>query len=383
MQKKIIIISLAALLLVGGGVWILYPPTVTVAVPRDNVAIEIFALGNVDAKVMSQIGFEVAGRLSGLHADATDMVAKGQLLATLDEAEQATHVEKAKASLGESESSLAKANADIERAKAVLEERQETNRRKQKLVKSGAVSHEAADQSKRDEQVAAAELNQAYGQVGLAKAMIKSAKANIAAEEVKQGQHKLYAPYDGLLIERHKELGSILQASDPLFTLVDPTTRWGKLYVDESRAGFITLDTPVKVRLRSQPSETFEGQVVRIDTESDRVNEERVVYVKCHRCPKTFYLGEQAEAWLQVAMLQQALMVPEKSVERYDGVRGIVWVIKDGRLAKVEIRFGHKTLDGELQVIDGLPEHARIVVSDTAHLKEGLSVLIKEPKNNP
>jgi HlyD family secretion protein len=96
-----------------------------------------------------------------------------------------------------------------------------------------------------------------------------------------------------------------------------------------------------------------------------------------------FYLGEQAEAWLQVAMLQQALMVPEKSVERYDGVRGIVWVIKDGRLAKVEIRFGHKTLDGELQVIDGLPEHARIVVSDTAHLKEGLSVLIKEPKNNP
>lgn len=384
MQKKVMLASTAVLFLVAVSAWTLLSSTaVIVAVPRDNVAVEVFALGNVDAKVMSRIGFEMVGKLSALYVDATDTVTKGQLLATLDEAEQTARVEKAKASLLESESSLAKANADIDHAKAVLEERQETNHRKQTLVKSGAVSQEAAGQSNRDEKVAAAELKQAYSQVDVSKAMIKSALANIAAEEAKLGQYKLYAPYDGLVIERHKELGSILSANEPLFTIVDPSTRWGKLYVDESRAGVITLDTPVKVKLRSQPSATFEGKVVRIDTESDRVNEERVVYVRCHRCPKTFYLGEQVEAWLQVDMLQHAIMVPEMSVELYDGVHGIVWVVKQGRLTKMKLRFGHKTLDGELQLVDGLPEHAFIVISDTSRLKEGARVQIKKSESRP
>jgi HlyD family secretion protein len=379
MKQRKIMALVALLILLGIGLWSQRPASVMVAEPQDNVAIEVFALGNVDAKVISKIGFEVAGKLSALYADATDNVQKGQLLAKLNEAEQAAVIAKANAFMQEAASSLVKANADVDLAKAVLAERKAANYRKQKLVRSGAVSQGAADQSKRDEQVAIAELKRAYSSVALAKAAIKSAHANIVAEEVRLKQHKLYAPYDGMVIERHKELGSILQAADPLFTIVDSATRWGKLYVDESRAAGITLGKLVRVRLRSQPSKRFEGSVVRIDTESDRVNEERVVYVKCHQCPGTFYLGEQAEAWIQVDMLQQAIMVPQKNIDHYNGDSGNVWIVQDGKLTKAELGFGYKTLDGKLQVVRGLPSGASVVISDISGLKQGDRVRVKKP----
>ena len=60
---------------------------------------------------------------------------------------------------------------------------------------------------------------------------------------------------------------------------------WALAYVDESRAGAIKEGQPAEVRLRSLPQQVFPAKVVRIGLESDRVSEERRVYVKCDVCP--------------------------------------------------------------------------------------------------
>ena len=125
------------------------------------------------------------------------------------------------------------------------------------------------------------------------------------------------------------------------------------------------------MRLRSLPLEKFDGKVARIDIESDRVSEERRVYIQCDRCPEQLYLGEQAEIFVRTAVLDEALLVPETAVDKFDGASGIVWVIQKGRLQRQAVTFGHKTLDGLVEITKGLKPDMRVVTNSPSGLREG------------
>lgn len=191
-------------------------------------------------------------------------------------------------------------------------------------------------------------------------------------------QRVLRAPYDGLVVERHKELGAVLTPGEVLFTLIDPTTVWVLGYVDESRAGNIRVGQAAEVRLRSLPRKSFPAHVVRIGIESDRVSEERRVYVACDQCPERFHIGEQAEILVTTARLKQALLVPESAVEGFDGIRGTVWTVEDGRLKRQTVEFGHRTLDARLEITGGIAPGVEVVSKLRPGLREGRAARARE-----
>lgn len=162
-----------------------------------------------------------------------------------------------------------------------------------------------------------------------------------------------------------------MRAGDPIFTLMDPGTVWTLAYIDEERAGSIAVGQTAQVRLHSLPHEVFGGTVDRIGIESDRVNEERRVWIVCDRCPAEVYLGEQAEVRITVATLPEALLVPAVAVRGFDGHRGRVWIVQDGGLAETEVIFGHQTEDARVEIVSGLPEGAKVVAAPVKGLSEG------------
>jgi HlyD family secretion protein len=189
-------------------------------------------------------------------------------------------------------------------------------------------------------------------------------------------QHELRAPFDAIVVARAKELGSVLPAGDTLFTLVAPETVWMLAYIDEARAGDVQVGQPVEIRLRSLPQQGFAGRVARIGVESDRVNEERRVYVTCGNCPETFYLGEQAELFIATAELPRALLVPEAAIKDFDGASGLVWTVEDGRLQQRRVRFGKRTLDGRYALVDGLPPGALVPAGEATGFRVGRAALV-------
>ena len=363
---------LIAIVLVGIGYLVLVkrPLPVEVVEVEDDVPVQVFGLGTVEARIRSEVGFEVGGALVELAVDQGDQVKQGAVLARLNSAEQQARVAKVQANLTQAEAALLKSEAALVRSRAILKQRRQTNRRQQTLAKQKTVAQEVADEAAMNEAVAAAEVAVAESDIAVARATVQDAHAQNALESTILDHYTLYSPYDAVVVARRKELGTVLNSGEPLFTLVDPATVWALAYVDEARAGHLQLGQPAEVRLRSRPNETLRAHVERIDIESDRVSEERRVYVKCDQCPPEFHLGEQVEILITVVTLQNVLLVPETAVDLYDGVAGIVWTVEAGALQKRKVSFGHRTLDGRMEITGGLAQDARVLAKWPPGLRE-------------
>ncbi len=371
----------AALVLVLAGAAFAYmrmrPVTLDVVKPSANVAVRVFGLGTVEARVVSKIGFEVSAVIVELNADHGDHVKKGAVLARLHAAEQEAKISRAKAGVASAEADVKKAEANVVKAQAVLTQKSETNRRKQDLAGRRVVAEQTAEEALRDEEVARADLSVAKSEVDVARARLEDARAQYEFEKTVLDHHVLYAPFDAIVVERHQEVGAVIKAGDPIFTLVDPDTVWGMSFIDESRAGAICEGQMAEVRLRSLPQQEFKARVARIGIESDRVTEERRVYLKCEQCPPRFHLGEQIEVFITVAELDAALLVPEASARGYDGRTATVWTVEDGRLRRRKVSIGHRTEDSRLEVTGGLPDGAVVAKGVPPAAHEGRRVRVR------
>ena len=368
------LVGLAVLVALGAGGYFFLterPLVVPVVSVEQDVPVRVYGLGTVEARIVSKIGFEVGAALTGLTVDSGDLVSEGQVLARLHRAEQQARVARAEAAVEAAGATLGKTEASVVRARAVLAQREAANARQQALVGRSTISAQSAEEAQRDVEVAAAELAVAESEVEIADAQIADAEAGLRYEATLLENRVLRAPFDAVVVERHVEAGTVVRAGEPIFTLMDPATVWTLAYIDEARAGTVALGQDAEVRLRSLPHEVFGGTVARIGIESDRVNEERRVWIACDRCPPQPYLGEQAEVRITVATLSEALLVPEVAVSGFDGHQGRVWAVRDGRLEEVPLVFGHRTEDARLEIVSGLPDGAQVVAAPVNGLAEG------------
>lgn len=386
MTRKHFILA-AATLMIGAGVlfgaWSLYlrPVKVQVGAVQRDVVVEVFGLGTVEARVTSKIGFKVPGVLVELRADVGDQVAKGAILARLDDREQRAQVARANAAIEQAEANLQRARASVEKAKANFANASSINQRRQTLLQSNNTSVETAQTAKAAEDATRGDLNLANSDVLVAQANISDAKAQQQQQSATLDFHTLAAPYDAMVTARLKELGSAMGTGEPVFTLIDPKSIWVLAYIDESKAGEIKVGEPAEIVLRSRPGRRIAGHVARIEPESDRVNEERKVEVAFETIPTGINLGEQAEVYITTVRLPQALLVPEAAIGGLAKNNGTVWSVEDAHLRRREVTLGHRLLDGRYEIVSGLPDKAQVVVALRSGLRDGRAATIaEEPK---
>lgn len=118
------------------------------------------------------------------------------------------------------------------------------------------------------------------------------------------------------------------------------------------------------------------AKVVRIEIESDRVNEEYRVYARCGACPHAFHIGEQAEMRITVARLRSARLVKMNSLVNINGREATAWTAEDGKLQQRRVEIGHRTLDGRVEIVSGVPKEAELVEGATSSFRVGRRVRI-------
>jgi HlyD family secretion protein len=347
---------------------------VRVAVVERDVEVRVFGIGTVEAQVLSKIGFQVGGKIASIHADQSDLVKAGALLAQLDDSAQRARVRKSEAAKRQAAANLLKVQAQLKRVEATYQQKKSVNFRRQTLAVRGSVSQEAADDAHTSEEIARSDVEIVEADAAIAVVLQDDAAAQHRYDGVVQSQHALHAPFDARVIARHKELGSVAIAGEPAFTLIVPESIWVRAHVDQALAGGLAIGQTAFVRLRSEANHLVETEVVRIDQENDRVTEERRVYVRCRNCNPQHQLrvlGEQAEVEIVKRTIAAGLFVPLRLVEGYDGRSGLVWVIENGRLARQRLQLGDRLLDGRVHALSELPAGASIVIEERRGMRLG------------
>lgn len=351
-------------------------PVRVAAVERD-VEVRVFGVGTVEAQIVSKIGFQVSGRVVSVQADQGEFVKVGALLAKLDDDAQRAKLMKSEAAQRQAAANLSKVQAQRDRVEATYLQKKSVNVRRQTLVGRGAVSEEAAEDALAAEKIARSDVNVVEAEVAIAKVVQDDAAAQQRLDTVLLSQHELRAPFDGRVIARHKELGSIVNAGEAAFTLITPESIWVRAFVDEAMAGGLAVGQTAFVRLRSESNRLVEAEIVRLDQENDRVTEERRLYVRCRACSTEHqlrFLGERAEVEIVKRVIPSGLFVPLRLVESYDGRAGTIWLVREGRLARQRVQLGDRLLDGRVHVVSDLPANASIVIEHDAGMREGRAV---------
>ena len=380
--QKALLLAAIILCLAGAAFWtwsnFLRPIEVQTATRQTDVRQQVFGLGTVGARVVSNVGFKVAGVLVDLKADHGDHVRTGALLARLDARDVEAQLAVAKAGVSQAEANIAKAKADVESAQANLTSAQAVSARRAELARSGYASKEEAQNTEAAMRVARANVDVAGSEIGVARATLEAAQAQLSFNEATLDNYTLRAPYDALVVSRNLQLGSMPVPGQAVFNLVDPQTIWVVGYVDERLAGRLQLGQQADIVLRSRPGERLPGHVARIEIQSDAVNEERLVEVAFDSIPSDIHLAEQAEVFVTTGVLPHMVTVPPTAVTGPVEANGTVWTLEHGQLAQRRVSFGPELLDGRLPIVAGLPDGVQVVLAPQAGLRIGRSAKVAE-----
>ncbi len=379
--KKILLTLAVLALLAGFGLIVarsgpLAPIRVTVTeVAEADLAPVLFGIATVEARRSYQIGPIVAGRVQSVTVDVGEAVKAGQVLVEMDPIDLDQRAAAGGAALARAASTIAAADAQRRDAQVRLNLAGSNARRYVELGEKAFVTRSVVDGKLQEEQSAMAQLGAAEATLAAARQDQARLGAEHAGLLVQRAKIRLVAPVAGVITARDAESGSTLVAGQSAVRMVDPTSLWLKLRLDQSRSSGLQPGLPASITLRSQPGIAFAGKVIRVELIADSITEERIAQVSFDHIPDTLSLGEIAEITLQLPTVSKARVIPSAAL-RYQGNQTGVWKLVDNGLQFVPVKALAQGVDGRVQVIEGLSVGERVVVYSEQALKSDSSIKV-------
>jgi RND family efflux transporter MFP subunit len=266
---------------------------------------QIVATGTVTPRVGAQVkvGPRASGRLERLFVKVGDRVKKDQVLAILERSDLQAQVDKATASLKDTQATAAYADSNYERVK--------------ELLPKGYVAQDAVDAALRERERAAAQ--------------VKNAQANLDYVKVQLSYATVTSPMDGIVGSVSTQEGETVQSSfsAPTFvTIIDLARLEVDAYVDEVDIGGVKVGQQAAFTVDAFPDKTFQGVVEAIYPQAiiqdNVVNYDVVIGITD---PFEGQLRPQMTASVTINLDSQkgALVVPAKAV-KHEGGKAFVMV---------------------------------------------------------
>ena len=187
------------------------------------------------------------------------------------------------------------------------------------------------------------------------------------------GNLLLLAPRDGLVTSRDAEPGSTVIAGQAVLRLVEPDSLWVKARLDQGRSRGLAVGQPADIVLRSNVSTPLPGKVARIEPVSDSVTEERIVQIAFEHIPAGLSVGEMTEVTVKTGAAQSGLLLSNAAIKQMPQGSG-VWKLKDGKPSLTPVKLGSTSLDGNVQILDGLAAGDEVVIHSERELSEGARI---------
>jgi RND family efflux transporter MFP subunit len=347
--------------------------TVTSAYPTQNITL-LNATGYVVPQRKAAVASKAQGRLEWLGVLEGSRVKKDEIIARLESKDVAASFAQAQAQVQVAQANLALQQAELKDAEVNL-------RRSRILIVPNAISRTQYDAD-------VARFDKARASVNSSRASIASARANARAAEVALEQTVVRAPFDGVVLVKHANVGDNITpfsaAADTkgaIVTIADMETLEVEADVAESNIARIRVDQPCELLLDALPGLRLAGQVARIVPTVDRSKATVLVKVRfVERDPRVLPDMSAKIAFLSRAATAQdrqpVVAVQPAAVATRDG-RQVVYVVRDGKAHEMTVKTGDKL--GELVAVQGVKPGDVVVLSPGDQIGDGSRVTTAKP----
>ena len=286
-MKKILLIILAVVV-AGGLVAFMvikqqsgYTKVLTAKIARQDLATVVSGTGQIKPMTYVNLGATAMGRVTSLAVKEGDRVKKGETVATIEHIQQEASVAGQQAAIDAAKTDIASyiaaektGEANLDHAKADLEQKKLDWDRAQALYKDGIMAKQDFDAKKAayDLDVASvaqavAQLNQAKAQTDSARGHMQTAVATLRADTDMYNRTIAVAPFDGIVTnEPVREGETVVEGiqnteGSTLMTLADMSVVTAEVKVDETDIVNIQMNQPAEVTIDALPGKVFKGHV--------------------------------------------------------------------------------------------------------------------------
>jgi HlyD family secretion protein len=369
------LIVVVILLLIGIGFRLTGPQAVETATVTSVYPSQSYTMLNATGYVVPQRKAAVAskgqGRVEWLGVLEGTQVKEGEIIARLES-------DDVSASLAQAQAQIKVAQANLELQRAELKNAEIDLKRFKILAPQGAIPATQYD-------AALARFDKAKAQINSDDAAIVSARANARAAQVAVDQTIIRAPFDGVVLEKHANVGDNItpfsSASDSkgaVVTIADMKTLEVEADVAESNIGKITVDQPCEIQLDALPDVRFAGRVSRIVPTVDR--SKATVLVKVRFVERDARVLPDMSA--KIAFLskpvppeqKQAVVAVQPSAIVTRGGKRVVYVVEHDQAREVPVTTGERI--GDVIAVQGVKPGDTLVLAPTERIKDGAAVTL-------
>ena len=332
------------------------PVPVTVAMPERSESVQRTELtGSFNAQRASLLSPQLAGLVEQISVDAGDEVVAGDVLLQLD-------------------SELAE--LAVVRAEAAVEERQAGLNEALRLRDEGR-------RLVQDRFVPETEVQAREAGVMLAEAALASSRAELATARALRDQHRMVAPFDGVIASRRVEVGEWVQTGTPVVELVAVDALWLDIRAPQQYWASLAPDARVQVSVDALPGRDLGALVHARVPVNDPNARTFLVRLSLTEPVSDITPGMSARAAFEWSRGGEVLRVPRDALTRYPDGTTTLWVIDESSNPPVanEIQVETNASNGlfqagRVEILSGLSADQPVVVRGNELLSEGQAVRV-------
>jgi len=323
-----------------------------------------------------------SGFVNDLRVDYGTRVKKGDVMAVLEIPELEQLIAQDEAAIRSANDQVTHAQNELKRLKAQYENIAHPFYLRLKAVadkQKGLIAQQEIDDAAGKDLAAAAQVDAGESALLAAESQRDQAISKKQQDQVLFDYRKITAPFSGVVTQRYANQGTLMQAGTSSSTQALPLVRLSEddvfrlvIPVPESYVKYIRIGDPVKVAVPSLGKQ-FTGNVQRFSVDVTQDTRTMHTEVDIENPRRVLMPGLYAEATLTLERKASALVVPVQAVSQNGNEAAVLVVDMNNRIQNRRIELGLQN-PNEAQVISGLNEGDRVVVSDRSGLRPGEEV---------
>lgn len=308
--------------------------------------------GSLSAEREATVRAEVGGPVLQTMADQGSRVARGAVLARIDDRTMRDAFLSARGGVNTAQSSLNMAQRELDRFT--------------KLKEAGAISDREFEAVRWNHEAAESQLADARSRLTFAQKQLDDAQVR--------------APISGIVSARTANAGDVASPGMAMFTVIDPSSMRLEGSVPASQLSAVRVGAPVRFRISGYPDRTFEGKVTRINPEADATTGQVKVVVSIPNARGGLVGGLFAEGRV-AAEKREGLTAPATAIDMR-GLRPAVLRLKGGRVERVEVKIGLKDEETErVELLEGVTLGDTLLVGAAQGISAGTPVKVSAPSD--